>query len=129
VLEDGGERARSNSEDWRVNVKAGLTPNDTDEYSVNFTRQEGSKNAPYHVTDTASTRYWSWPYWNIDSLSFLSTTKIADNATLKTRVYRNTFENGLFSYDNAAQTTQTLGRAFRSYYDDEAYGGNVELGR
>ncbi|WP_293403184.1 TonB-dependent receptor [Phenylobacterium sp.] len=128
VLEDGGERARSNSEDWRVNVKAGLTPNETDEYSVNFTRQEGSKNAPYHVTDTASTRYWSWPYWNIDSLSFLSTTKIADSATLKTRVYRNTFENGLFSYDSAAQTTQTLGRAFRSYYDDEAYGGNVELG-
>ncbi|CAN7432667.1 TonB-dependent receptor [Phenylobacterium sp. LjRoot164] len=128
VLEDGGERARSNSEDWRVNVKAGLTPNETDEYSINFTRQEGSKNAPYHVTDTASTRYWSWPYWNIDSLSFLTTTRIADNATLKTRVYRNTFENGLFSYDNAAQTTQTLGRAFRSYYDDEAYGGNVELG-
>lgn len=128
VLEDGGRRARSDSDDWRVNLKAGLTPNDTDEYSLNFTRQEGSKNAPLHVTDTASTRYWTWPYWNIDSLAFLSTTKIADNATLRTRIYRNTFDNGLYSYDNASQTTQTLGRAFRSLYEDEAYGGNVELG-
>lgn len=128
VLEDGGRRARSDTDDWRVNLKAGLTPNDTDEYSLNFTRQEGSKNAPLHVTDTASTRYWTWPYWNIDSLSFLSTTRIADNATLRTRVYRNTFDNGLYSYDNASQTTQTLGRAFRSLYEDEAYGGNVELG-
>ena len=128
VLEDGGRRDRSETDDWRVNVKAGLTPNETDEYSLNFTRQEGSKNAPLHVTDTASTRYWSWPYWNIDSLSFLSTTRIAGNATVRTRLYRNTFENGLFSYDNASQTTQTLGRAFRSYYEDEAYGGNVELG-
>ncbi|MGH6997571.1 MAG: TonB-dependent receptor plug domain-containing protein, partial [Phenylobacterium sp.] len=128
ALEDGGRRVRSDTDDWRVNLKAGLTPNDTDEYSLNFTRQEGSKNAPLHVTDTASTRYWTWPYWNIDSLSFLSTTRIADNATLRTRVYRNTFDNGLYSYDNASQTTQTLGRAFRSLYEDEAYGGNVELG-
>lgn len=128
VLEDGGRRARSDTDDWRVNLKAGLTPNDTDEYSLNFTRQEGSKNAPLHVTDTASTRYWTWPYWNIDSLSFLSTTRIADNAYVRTRLYRNTFDNGLYSYDNASQTTQTLGRAFRSLYEDEAYGGNVELG-
>lgn len=80
------------------------------------------------MTDTASTRFWSWPYWNLDSLSFLSHTKIGERAYVRTRVYRNSFENGLFSYDNAAQTTQTLGRAFRSYYDDTAFGGDVELG-
>ncbi len=126
-LEDGGEREHSDSDDWRINLKAGLTPNDTDEYSLNFTRQEGSKNAPYHVTDTASTRYWTWPYWNIDSLAFLSSTQIAERATLRMRLYRNTFENGLYSYDNASQQTQTLGRAFRSYYDDVAFGGNLQL--
>lgn len=126
-LEDGGKREHSDSDDWRVNLKAGFTPNDTDEYSLNFTRQEGGKNAPYHVTDTASTRYWTWPYWNIDSLSFLSSTQIGERATLRTRLYRNSFENGLYSYDSAAQQTQTLGRAFRSYYDDVAFGGNLQL--
>jgi len=128
TLENGGNRDHSDSEDWRVNAKVGFTPNATDEYSLTYTRQEGEKNAPYHVTDTASTRYWTWPYWNLDSIALLTKTQVADNAYVKTRFYRNTFENGLFSYDNARQNTQTLGRAFRSYYDDVAYGGNVELG-
>ena len=63
-----------------------------------------------------------------DILAMLTRTQIGENAYLKTRFYRTTFKNGLFSYDNASQTTQTLPRAFRSYYDDVAYGGNVELG-
>ncbi len=46
AAEDGGERNRSGTRDWRVNVKAGLTPNETDEYSVNFTKQEGRKARP-----------------------------------------------------------------------------------
>lgn len=128
-LEDGGERAFSATEDWRVNVKAGFTPNDSDEYSLTYTRQEGSKNAPYHVTDTASTRYWSWPYWNIDGLAFLSRTQLGQDRWLRTRLYRNTFENALFSFDDAAQTGQTQRRAFRSYYEDESWGGNLELGQ
>ena len=128
TLENGGYRDHSDSKDWRVNAKVGFTPREGDDYSLTFTRQEGSKNAPFHVTDTASTRYWTWPYWNIDSVALLTRTQIAEHAWLKTRFYRNTFENGLFSWDNARQNTQTLGRAFRSYYDDVAYGGNVELG-
>lgn len=127
VLQDGGERRFSESEDWTLNVKAGFTPNDHDEYSLTYTQQEGSKNAPYHVTDTASTRYWSWPYWNLSSLAFLSRTEAGGRVGVKTRAYRNTFENALFSYDSANQTSQTLRRAFRSYYEDEAVGGNVEL--
>ena len=127
--EDGGERDFSRTEDWRLNVKAGFTPNDTDEYALSYTRQEGSKNAPLHVTDpVASQRNWSWPYWNIDSLYFLSTTALGDRATLKTRVYYNSFDNLLRSFDNRTQTTQTLGRAFNSYYADNAWGGSAELG-
>ncbi|MBC2667304.1 TonB-dependent receptor [Novosphingobium flavum] len=128
-VEDGGHRDFSNTADWRLNVKAGYTPNTTDEYSLNYTRQEGSKNAPLHITDAASAqRNWSWPYWNIDSLYFLSTTALGDRATLKTRIYTNTFDNLLRSFDNAAQTTQTLARAFNSYYADKAWGGSAELG-
>ena len=127
ALENGGERGNSGSDDWRVNVKAGWTPNATDEYALSYLKMSGTKNAPYHVTDTASTRFWTWPYWDIESVYFLSRTQLAPNLQLRSRVYYNTFENLLTSYDNAAQNTQTLPRAFDSYYDDTAYGANVTL--
>ncbi|MBB4632243.1 TonB-dependent receptor plug domain-containing protein [Sphingosinicella soli] len=127
--EDGGARDFSRTRDWRVNVKLGLTPNATDEYSISYTRQEGSKNAPLHVSDTvASQRNWVWPYWNIESIYVLSSTALGDRATLKTRLYRNTFDNLLAAYDDVTQTTQTRPRAFNSYYKDEAWGGSAELG-
>jgi iron complex outermembrane receptor protein len=133
-VENGGARNNSRTRDWRVNAKAGFTPNDTDEYSISYTRQEGQKNAPLHVTDPGVTappapnpRYWTWPYWNIESIYFLSTTQLGDRATFKTRAYRNKFNNLLSSFDNATQTTQTLGRSFNSYYKDKAYGGSAQL--
>lgn len=128
TLEDGGERNNSDSDDYRANIKIGFVPNATDEYALNYTKQAGEKNAPYHVTDTASTRFWAWPYWDIDSLYFLSNTQLTTNSYLRTRAYINSFENALFSYDDAAQSVQSLPRAFRSYYDDRAYGARVEYG-
>ncbi|MBO9519251.1 MAG: TonB-dependent receptor [Porphyrobacter sp.] len=126
--EDGGERDFSQTEDWRFNAKVAFTPNATDEYSISYTRQEGSKNAPLHVSDTvASQRNWSWPYWNIDSIYWLSTTAVTDQLTLKTRAYHNGFDNLLSAWDDATQTTQTRPRAFNSYYEDEAWGGSGEL--
>lgn len=134
--EDGGARNFSRNRDWRMNVKLGFTPNATDEYSISYTRQEGSKNAPLHVTDPVATplptgaptpRYWTWPYWNIDSIYFLSTTALGDKATLKTRIYRNTFDNLLSAFNDGTQTTQSIPRAFNSYYKDEAWGGSAQL--
>jgi len=126
--EDGGARDFSGTRDWRVNAKFGFTPNDSDEYSISYTRQEGAKNAPLHVTDgVAGQRNWRWPYWNIESLYFLSTTALGDRATLKTRAYANSFDNLLRAFDNRTQATQTLGRAFNSYYADKAWGGSVQL--
>ena len=127
--EDGGRRDFSDSEDWRLNVKAGFTPNDSDEYALSYTRQQGAKNAPLHVTDSvAQQRNWSWPVWNIDSLYFLSTTALGDSATFKARVYRNRFDNLLRAFDDRTQTTQTKPRAFNSTYADVAWGGSAELG-
>lgn len=138
VNEDGGERDFSRTGDWRVNVKLGFTPNETDEYAINYTRQEGSKNAPLHVTDdfvppitpgTPTARFWRWPYWNIENIYFLSTTALGDEATLKTRVYRNKFGNLLRSFDDRTQTTQNspMPRVFNSPYFDSAWGGSAQL--
>jgi len=129
VNENGSPRDFSKTQDWRLNAKLGFTPNATDEYSLSYTRQEGSKNAPLHITDRSNTslRNWNWPEWNIDSIYFLSTTALGDKATLKTRVYYNEFYNMLRAYDDATQTTQRLGRSFDSPYSDNAYGGSAQL--
>jgi iron complex outermembrane recepter protein len=127
--EDGGWRNHSQVDDWRINVKAGITPNATDEYSISYIKQEGSKGAPLHVSDPASSlRYWDWPWWNIDSIYSHTTTHIGQSAYINTKLYYNTFDNGLFSYDDATLTTQTKNSAFRSYYQDVAYGGSVDAG-
>lgn len=126
--EDGGERDLSSTSDWRVNGKIGFTPNATDEYVISYTRQEGSKDAPVHVSDAANTlRYWTWPYWNLQNIYFLSTTRLDDVATLRTRVYYNTFKNSLDSFDTKALNTQTRGSSFNSAYNDRAYGGSIQL--
>lgn len=127
-VEDGGHRGLSRTEDWRLNAKIGFTPNDTDEYSLSYTRQEGAKLAPLHITDpVAGQRYWTWPAWNLDSIYFLSTTRLGEVATLKTRLYRNTFYNLLRSFSTAAENTQVTPKAFNSPYHDKAIGGSAEL--
>ncbi|MFA6141525.1 MAG: TonB-dependent receptor plug domain-containing protein, partial [Hyphomicrobium sp.] len=47
--EDGGARDHSNSDDWRINTKVGITPNATDEYSINYTTQANNRGSPLHV--------------------------------------------------------------------------------
>lgn len=130
--EDGGERDRSSSEDYRYNLRFGFTPNDTDEYVISYMQQSGEKLASYNVNLPlgamgTNQRYWVWPYWDLDSLYFLSTTSLAQNATLRTRVYVNTFDNLLRSFADPAQTLQNHQRAFDSYYEDTAYGGSIQL--
>lgn len=128
ATENGGERDFSRTEDWRVNAKVGFTPNATDEYSISYTRQEGSKNAPFHITSPQA-QSWTWPYWNLESIYFLSTTALSDGLTLKTRAYRNGFDNLLRGWDDRDQDSQTLpaGRVFNSWYHEDSYGGSVQL--
>jgi iron complex outermembrane recepter protein len=73
-------------------------------------------------------RYWDWPYWDIQSLAFLSHTQIGSASYANVKTYYNTFSNGLNSYDNGSYTTQRTTRSFQSYYDDQAYGISLEAG-
>ncbi|PEQ14362.1 TonB-dependent receptor [Novosphingobium sp. PC22D] len=125
--EDRGERDLSRTEDWRASAKIGFTPNATDEYAISVVKQEGEKLAPIHVSDTSGLRYWTWPWWDLQNVYFLSTTRIAPIADLKLRAYYNTFENALVSYDDKSLTTQTRPYAFTSAYSDRAYGGSAQL--
>jgi len=130
-IEDGGERDRSFNRDSRVNLKVGYTPNETDEYTINYTKQEGRKGAPLNVNNdppNPPNSYWDWPWWDIENLYWLSSTRIGDSAYVKTRLFYNKFDNALFAYDDATYTTQSLNGRFQSNYDDSGTGGSIEAG-
>ncbi|AYB29672.1 TonB-dependent receptor plug domain-containing protein [Chryseolinea soli] len=127
--EDGGERGNSYRDDIKFSVKAGFTPNATDEYVVGYVTQHGEKGTPpYTGTDPKmQTRFWQWPKWDKQSLYFITNTALGTKNKLKTRWYYDTFVNELFSYDDATYSTMTKGYAFQSYYDDYTVGGSAEL--
>ncbi|GHT90314.1 TonB-dependent receptor [Betaproteobacteria bacterium] len=122
--ENGGDREHIDKEDWRGNLKIGLTPNATDEYSLNYVKQTGEKHGIGAVDGTSTISTWDWPKWDTASLYWLSHTRIDDKTYIKTRAYYNTFENDLVAYTNVSLTTPQ----WTSYYDDKAYGASVEAG-
>lgn len=124
VAEDGGNRDHTSKKDTRYNLKIGLTPNATDEYSLNYVNQSGEKHGIGSVTGTSSISTWDWPTWDTSSLYWLSHTQLGDKTYIKTKAYYNTFENTLSAYTNVSLNTTN----FISYYDDKAKGGSVELG-
>ncbi len=124
AAENGGNRDHTGNKDWRVNLKAGFTPNATDEYSLNFVKQAGEKHGIGSVTGTSTISTWDWPEWDTSSLYWLSHTQINDKTYVKTRAYYNTFVNTLSAFTNVTLNTQN----FISYYDDNAKGFSVEAG-
>lgn len=126
--ENGGQRENSYNTDRKFNLKLGLTPNSSDEYTINFISQHGTKgNPPYAGNDPSSTlRYWQWPYWDKDSIYLLTSTAFGDHR-LKLRLYHDTFKNSLFSFDDATYSSKTKKYAFESWYDDYSNGFSSEL--
>ena len=134
AAEDGGRRENSAQRDGKINLKFGLTPNATDEYVINYINQHGVKDAPPYAGtnfNNESPAYWQWPYWDKESLYFLSSTRFGEH-TLKLRVYRDTFKNSLYSYDDANYDSMDKKSSFKSYYDDYTNGfsiqGDIRLG-
>ena len=133
-----GLRDYADTDDSRVNLKFGYTPNATDEYVLSYTRQTGSKNAPYNVDQPirgvpgtgigSFQRDWGWPTWDVESLALYSHTDLGGAAYVEAKVYLNGFDNVLSAFDDYTHDTQTQKRAFDSVYDDSAWGASIELG-
>lgn len=128
AAENGGQRNNSAQHDGKVNLKVGLTPNATDEYAFNYINQHGVKNdPPYAGTNfkNETPAYWQWPYWDKESLYFLSSTRLGEH-TLKLRAYHDTFKNSLYSYDNASYNSMKNKSSYKSFYDDYTDGFSIE---
>ena len=129
--ERGGLRDNSQQRDSKMSFKLGLTPNDTDEYALSYYQQNGEKGQP-PSTDPSVARYWQWPYWDKESLYFISKTALGDYESVKLRLYHDSFDNEVRSYtDNSYTTLKPKGKGSvgtgRSIYEDQTNGGSVEL--
>lgn len=124
------KRNNSYKKDQKFTAKFGYTPNTTDEYSISYIKQNGEKGNPvYNGTDTnIKKRYWKWPYWNKESLYFISKTQLTEKTYLKTRAFLDNFKNKLTAFDNDSYSTQITRSSFTSFYNDKTFGANVETG-
>jgi iron complex outermembrane receptor protein len=130
-LQPTGKRLSSDTRDWRLNAKFGFTPNATNEYAVNYTKQSGEKGAPLNVYNSPPVppnSFWRWPYWDVQNTSVLTSTQLGASSYLKGKAYYNTFSNGLDAFDDLTYTTQSATGRFHSPYDDHAYGTSLEFG-
>jgi len=130
--EDGGARDNSYRKDDKLSLKLGLTPNTRDEYTLSYYRQDGEKGQPPSVDPAATTRYWRWPYWNKESLYFISRTALGSAEVLKFKLYKDSYDNETDSYtDKTYSTLKTSGSGSvatgRSIYNDRTSGGSAEL--
>ncbi|WP_417607521.1 TonB-dependent receptor plug domain-containing protein [Oceanimonas baumannii] len=124
----GSHRQHAWRTDRKGSIKLGVTPNETDEYVLSYHRQEGQKGNPvYTGTSTRGIRYWQWPYWNKDSLYLISSTALDNDLTFKTRWYRDTYDNKLEAFTDDSYQHQLTNRDLPVTYNDETYGGAMEL--
>ena len=124
----GSQRENAYRTDQRLSFKVGLTPNATDEYALGYVRQEGEKGNPVYTGQSSSgVRYWQWPYWDKDSLYFISSTRLGQNNVLKTRVFHDTYKNKLDAFTDGSYSTAFNNTSFPSIYNDTSTGVALEL--
>ncbi|MDR1854288.1 MAG: TonB-dependent receptor [Azoarcus sp.] len=124
AAENGGQRDHTDSKDWRANLKFGFTPNATDEYTLNFMKQEGEKHGIGSVTGTSTISTWDWPVWDVTNLYWLSHTQLGEKSYIKTKAYYGKYKNELVRYYNVTLAD----KMDTSHYDDSNYGVQVEVG-
>lgn len=124
----GSYRENAYANDWKVSAKVGYTPNSTDEYVLGYALQEGEKGNPVYTGESKQgIRYWQWPYWNKDSLYFLSSTALNENNRIKVRVFQDRYENRINAYTDATYTRPGQRSAFPSSVQDKNTGASLEL--
>lgn len=129
--ENGGMRNNSYRKDQKVSVKVGITPKKNDEYALSYYQQKGIKGQP-PSTDEDKARYWQWPYWNKESLYFVSQTALNTSELLKARLYHDQFDNRVNTYtDDSYSVRKTSGpgglSTGSSIYNDRTTGGSLGL--
>lgn len=126
--EDGGRRENASSRDLTTGFKLGWQGDGGAGWQLNYTRLDGRKGTPPYAGSSPEVRprYWRWPSYDKEDFYLIGALPVAEGTWLRTRLYYDTFENGIKSYDNANYDSMTRPYAFDSRYDDHSWGGSIE---
>jgi len=115
---------RSNSDFEKISASLKL------QYNLNTKNNVGLQfsiiNNEFNIPPNASVqraRYWQFPEWRKNVLSFNTESFITSNLILRSTWFYDTYYNLLKSYDDDTYSTQTRRYAFDSKYDDYSIGG------
>ncbi|MFQ6371667.1 TonB-dependent receptor plug domain-containing protein [Shewanella sp. YIC-542] len=126
VAGSDGKMVNSAADDKRAIIKAGITPNASDEYNVTYLKQDGYKqNPPYSGNGKQKSHYWQWPDYDKESYYYQGSTQLDDGLTLKSRLYHDVFANTLMIYNSRMALARQKG--FYSRYDDFSNGAALQL--
>ncbi|WP_148624814.1 TonB-dependent receptor plug domain-containing protein [Aliarcobacter cryaerophilus] len=130
--QDNDRRVNSYKTDKNINLKVGYTPNDTDEYAINYINQKTEKGMPTDIfavppTGKQAGPYRQWDYSNKESFYFLSNTNFK-YAYLKSRVFYDKYEDNMLFFTD--KTFSKLNKnALPTPYDANTKGISLELGQ
>ncbi|MCA1797837.1 MAG: TonB-dependent receptor, partial [Geobacteraceae bacterium] len=121
--EDGGVRHNSERERTHAALKIGLLPASGHEYAFGINYVDSEWGMPTREEGWA--RYWRFNTWRHVSWYLSGRSSIGSRGELQTRLFYDTFDNVLDSYDDSSLSSQDRGYAFHSTYDDHSYGGSL----
>lgn len=134
------KRIRSHYTNKKVNVKLAWTPNDTDEYAINYINQKTDKGMPFAAEADANPgrmgRFRDWDYNDQESWYFLSNTNF-EYGYLKSRIYYDQYENLMAFYQadkrlangDWTSTYKNKNYSMMSPYVGDKKGISLELGQ
>ncbi|MGC9518424.1 MAG: TonB-dependent receptor plug domain-containing protein [Desulfuromonadaceae bacterium] len=121
--EDGGVRHNSDRERTYAALKIGLLPGAGHEYAFGINYVDSEWGMP--ASEEGRARYWRFNTWRHVSWYLSGRSSIGSQGELQTRLFYDTFDNVLDSYDDSSLTSQEMRYAFHSTYDDHSYGGSL----
>lgn len=121
--EDGGVRFNSDRKRKHVALKLGWLPAEGHEYALGVNYVDSEWGMP--VAEEGTARYWRFDDWRRTSWYLSGRSIIGEAGELQSRLFYDTFDNVLDSYDDSSMTSQDRGYAFHSTYDDYSYGGSL----
>jgi iron complex outermembrane receptor protein len=132
-LPDPDNRILDNSyrRNLKWNIKTGITPNTTDEYTISIMSQNGSRGITAYagVDPNQPVRYWQFPVVYNRGINLISRTALGPAGFLKTRFYYDQYYSDLRSYDSTDFSSQIKKSSFTSIYFDDSFGGSAEYHR
>jgi iron complex outermembrane receptor protein len=126
-FEDGDTRDNSDMKSLSGSFKIGFEPAEGHEYAIGVQRVNSERGLPPTIYTAERQRFWRFTDWEKATYYFIGDSRITDTLSAKTRIYHDTYYNVLDSYDDSTYTTQNLGFAFHSTYDDHTNGGSLVL--